>query len=364
MFACCGGTSITTTVPKQDNEEYKNRMSCEENENVKYLIQQLFGGNDNSVHDRRTSAMNNTEILNCRNIKDIFTWSFHPCDIDGIDATTFARIVMCIFEESNILKYLKVDPLKMHELCVKIGQLYYDALNPYHNIWHALHVFHSMHMILKSSGEDYKEHPVEIFSAYIAALCHDIDHCGCTNKYLIDTKHAKAIEYNFISPQEMHHASVTLRLISKFDVLSGSSVEKRSDLINELVMRFILATNIAFHDTFLSSYNPERITQRIKLYLKCADLSHTFSELHNHISWINMLQDEFFIQGDKERFHRLDITPMFDRKKRGILESTQASFFEMVVNPMFRLLYKTCPGMDGSIREAIKNNFEHWKSID
>ena len=50
-------------------------------------------------------------------------------------------------------------------------------------------------------------------SLYLAAICHDYEHPGLTNDFLIKSHHPLALNYNDKSPLEMHHASAAFSVL-------------------------------------------------------------------------------------------------------------------------------------------------------
>ena len=55
--------------------------------------------------------------------------------------------------------------------------------------------------------------PIDMLGTLIAALCHDIDHPGVNNNFLIVTGAPFAILYNDKSVLENHHAALTFQLL-------------------------------------------------------------------------------------------------------------------------------------------------------
>jgi hypothetical protein len=93
--------------------------------------------------------------------------------------------------------------------------------------------------------------------------------------------------------------------------------------------------------------------------LKCADLGHTCASPPVHRRWVAGLQEEFFAQGDRERAAGLPISPLMDRAKAGIIKS-QATFFEVVVLPIYRELARALPGAKPML-EAARVNYVSWQ---
>jgi hypothetical protein len=59
----------------------------------------------------------------------------------------------------------------------------------------------------------------------------------------------------------------------------------------------------------------------LQVALKCADLGHLAEELAVHKRWVRCLEEEFFLQGDREKAGGLPISPLFDRDKPGVTKS-------------------------------------------
>jgi hypothetical protein len=334
-------------------ERLSNEESDEEKERIRILMEQLFESNYSL---RQKSFASDCSVRSALSqIEGHATWAFDPLTIH-VTPARFADIFIHALDD--IINALGLNRANVESFALEVAQLYHDSANPYHNILHAVHVFHSMHLFLQIH-ECAKIKKYIVFAAYIAAFCHDIDHCGLTNRFLVATQHIKAVKYIGVAPQEMHHAATTLNLIDKTNLLAKSSVTNMT-VFKEIIVKLILATNITDHKTVLDEFDETNPIKCIKLLLKCADLGHVFAPLESHIKWVDMLQSEFFIQGDKEKLNRLPVTTMFDRNTRIKMHQTQPNFFRIIALPMFDLLFKVFPSTVEHIKPQLEQNYSHW----
>lgn len=127
----------------------------------------------------------------------------------------------------------------------------YHRENPFHNFRHAFNVLQTLYSFLKTTKElfigvvgdetssnnntaqvvsssggsgttDAHQQPsssssssallvfseTERFALLFAALCHDLQHCGVNNQFLVDTMHPLALRYGDSAVLERHHAAV------------------------------------------------------------------------------------------------------------------------------------------------------------
>ncbi|KAG2497676.1 hypothetical protein HYH03_004414 [Edaphochlamys debaryana] len=97
----------------------------------------------------------------------------------------------------------------------------------------------------------------------------------------------------------------------------------------------------------------------LQLALKVADIGHLGSELGVHKRWLAALEEEFFLQGDREKALGLPISPLFDRTKAGVSKS-QVGFMDFVALPLVRALADAFPGA-GGMQVCFEANYQHWK---
>ncbi len=69
---------------------------------------------------------------------------------------------------------------------------------------------------------------LEVGSMLIASACHDFEHFGFNNPFLVDSRLPWALEYNDNSPLENHHIAATFSLMMKeeYNIFKNLSTEE------------------------------------------------------------------------------------------------------------------------------------------
>lgn len=205
----------------------------------------------------------------------------------------------------------------------------YHATNPYHNGAHAADVTQAMACFLADStiGKYFK--PAEVMAALIAAVCHDIDHPGLNEKFLIASSSHLAGLYGNASVLENHHWR------SAFSILWESGFDKMlsradRDEIHVIIKDLILATDISRQGEFLTLLRQYQDTGQmdltvpkyrhfvLQIALKCADISNPCRSWNISRLWSYRACEEFFRQGDRERVLGLPVTQVCDRQNISI----------------------------------------------
>ena len=171
--------------------------------------------------------------------------------------------------------------------------------------------------------------------AYIlAAACHDLDHKGYSNVYLIETKDKLAIRYNDQSVLENHHVATAFDILSQneYDIFA-KLCKKDYKRIRKLMIGAILATDMAKHFDRLSIIKQRFLSEDLdptkddEKMLICEALFH-FADISNPTKtfdlcekWTELLFVEFFEQGDSERSLGLPISQFMDRSTTNIAKS-------------------------------------------
>lgn len=156
--------------------------------------------------------------------------------------------------------------------------------------------------------------------------------------------------YNDESILENHSLAVAFKILQDestdiFDKLT----KKQRQTLRKMTIDMVLATDMSKHLSLLADLKTmvetkkvagsgflllDNYTERIQVLqniIHCADLSNPTKPLNLYRRWVNMIFEESFMQGDKERAQGLDISPMCDRHNT-VIEKYQVTNSKCPVN--------------------------------
>ena len=312
-----------------------------------------------------------------------------------------------IFQLKNLIGYENVLPLMGKTILEafgltnpkiiqtnKLDSFLYTICNQYnekvlyHNALHGADVTQTLSLIfLNSKAEKICDTNVlDILSIFIAALGHDLGHPGYNNNFQINASTDMAITYNDNSCLENYHASKLFRILKKEenDILEKLNSDERK-IIRKRMISEILSTDMAFHVKVISvikakipgqifdeekkfelfSQNPNNKFQEqqelLDFFIHAADLAHNAKLFSISIQWVELLSNEFWIQGDKEKSMNLPISFLCDRERYDI-PTSQVGFIKGFIIPTFDILVTIFPSLNFFMDNA-KNNLSKWGDL-
>ncbi|KAG2497449.1 hypothetical protein HYH03_004604 [Edaphochlamys debaryana] len=352
-----------------------------------------------------------------RLLADADSWQFDTWRLqEATQGHPLSVLGFFLMQRSGLIRQFKLNPMTLARLLRHIEAGY--PPNPYHNATHAADVLQTLHVIVH--GAQLHVHYLDrlgLLSAYFAAIVHDYGHPGVTNDFLIATNDPLAVRYNDRSPLENHHAAAAFSVLRKpeLDVLAPLSTQERASFRKQAI-ELVLATDMKQHFSLLSHFNtvhrlagytagaagaagagpgaaPGLAAQRssrvllavspdrpdvsdvaprpkddmerllaLQVAMKAADLGHLGENLEVHQRWLGVLEQEFFLQGDREKELGLPISPLFDRAKQGVSKS-QVGFYDFVAMPLVHALASAFPGAHPLIK-CFVSNYNHWKGVE
>uniref|UniRef100_A0A5K3F0I6 PDEase domain-containing protein n=1 Tax=Mesocestoides corti TaxID=53468 RepID=A0A5K3F0I6_MESCO len=280
-------------------------------------------------------------------LKPALHWSFNLFSLERLTAGfPLLAIGTFLFQKAKFFQKFHLDYFHVIRLFKHIEDLYHEN-NSYHNALHAADVAQAIYCLLKEQRVNKCISAFEYMCAILAAICHDIDHPGVNQSFLVKSKQMLSIFYTS-SLLENHHSNVTTSVLLQSKAFSDFST-RRWDALKANVKGLILATDITRQDEFLQ--NIQDLTERrygqedyvltdddrklvTQVAIKCADISNPCRQWAVSLLWANCITEEFFLQGDRENLLGLPVLPTMNRKTT-TKAKVQIGFIKFLVLPLF-----------------------------
>ncbi|GIX95252.1 hypothetical protein CDAR_256561 [Caerostris darwini] len=256
-----------------------------------------------------------------------------------------------IFQDRDLCKIFKIPSKTLINFLLNLEDHYLSV--PYHNSSHAADVTQSVHVLLLMPALESVFTDLEVLAILFSAAIHDVDHPGVTNQYLINSSSELALMYNDESVLENHSLAVAFKMLQDENCNIFANLNKKQLLsLRKMAIDMVLATDMSKHMNLLADLKTmvetkkvagsgmvllDNYTERIQVLqnmVHCADLSNPTKPLNIYRRWVDLIMEEFFQQGDKERSQGMDISPMCDRHTATI-EKSQVGFIDYIVHPLW-----------------------------
>jgi hypothetical protein len=185
-----------------------------------------------------------TPLATTQSSQSLTSWHF---DVFQLSVDEQIDAVVSMFKHLDILSTFALNEETLREFIVALSDSY--QANPYHNFTHAVDVTQAMFFMLTTLKLRRFLRPLDVFAVLVASLCHDSDHPGLTNAYLIATKSPLAERCVDSSVLERHHLETAFDVMSnkkRPHLLSDLSREDRRSFKHSMSVT-ILATDMAKH---------------------------------------------------------------------------------------------------------------------
>ena len=240
---------------------------------------------------------------------------------------------------------------------------------------------------LNSNAEEICQSLVlDLLGILIAALGHDLGHPGLTNLFHINSSSELAITYNDVSCLENFHTSKLFRTIrnpetdifEKLSVQDYKTIRKRmignilsTDMANHGKIMTVIKSRIAINKAenktkfeLLSGNEKTKFEEQQSLFdflIHSADLAHNTKLFNISLKWVELLSEEFWLQGDKEKSMNLPVSFLCDRDNYNIPNS-QVGFIKGFIIPTFDCLINIFPSLKYTMDNA-KTNLKKWEKL-
>jgi len=294
-------------------------------------------------------------------------WTFDVWQYDEKDLLPF---VDEMFNDFDLIDHFNIPQDVFHNFLIEVKRGYLSK-NPYHNFRHAFDVTQALYTYLTHGGAEYLTR-IETLALLVGSICHDIEHPGLNNTYQINIRSKLALQYNDLSILENYHSFKTFSLMQQpgCNILQNFSDTDYNDF-RKVVIKTILATDLSSHMEILSRFssivsnfdreNQEHRELFAKILIKCADISNPTRPLHIANYWSNLIQEEFFCQGDKEKEHCLKVSPFMDRENSS-LPKMSVGFIDFFVEPLFKNLTVLLPAVSPAL-DSLKITKNQWLNL-
>ena len=214
---------------------------------------------------------------------------------------------------------------------------------------------------------------MEVMSIIVSACCHDFEHPGLNNAYLVNSKAPWAIEYNDKSPLENHHIAATFMVLQEkqYDIFRNIEEDDYKDIRKNMI-DIVLATDAAHHFNELAKFKSRLASDDfdpsgddkmavVKMMVHLADISNPIKNFDLALIWVGLLYDEFFKQGDKEAESGRQISFLMNRKTENIAGSS-VGFSKMLALPAYEALVQVIPKAEYCL-ENLHYNVIRWEEL-
>ncbi|KAJ1426033.1 hypothetical protein B484DRAFT_330622 [Ochromonadaceae sp. CCMP2298] len=242
-------------------------------------------------------------------------------------------------------------------------------VNPYHNYRHIMDVTQSVACIVDEFEASTWLSDLEIFSLIMSAVVHDLEHPGTNNAYQVNAETPLAIRYNDISVLENHHCAKAFEVMAATgcNIVSGLTPTERkgfrknvialvlnTDMMHHFVLRAeldaVVKRNITDAPPRKASDPFTRMDEKdllvvMKSILHTADISNPAKRWTVSRKWSDLVCEEFFLQGDREKRENFPVSMNCDRDTVR-QDELSMNFADFIVAPFFfsmtTLLPKVC----------------------
>lgn len=297
-----------------------------------------------------------------RTLPNIATFEFNAWSLSSEELLECA---IHIFSQFGLPETFQIDRYRLRAFLHTLKKHY--KANPYHNFRHAVDVLQFTYAMLSVGKAMECLSRLEILGLLIAAVSHDVGHPGLNNNFLIETGHSLAITYNDVSVLENFHGNQLFLILSNEECNILQNLERgQYQQLRKQVLQCILATDMSLHMDLLGKINSikpvfsadiaEHRLLLCKLIIKVADISNPTKPFEQAKYWGDLLREEMFRQGDKERVELGKVSAYMDRTDLAATAPKFAlGFADMIMLPIVKCVVEFLPKASGLLESLLRN---------
>ncbi|KAK3090258.1 hypothetical protein FSP39_010459, partial [Pinctada imbricata] len=323
----------------------------------------------------------------------ILDYRFSPWSIEGDDKPVYVLYMMRdIFQMHS---QFDLDDITRFTLTVRKN--YRNV--PYHNWAHAFSVAHAVFTVIKTAKHQFT--PVECLALFVACLCHDLDHRGKTNAFMVKSASPLAAIYS-TSTMEHHHFNHTVTILQNdgHNIFKYLSSAEYKQILGD-IRHCILATDLALFFGNKSrlqdicskgEFSWDKMEHRRLVMansMTACDLCSMYKPWDIQLQLVDVIMEEFWqqgdeekklgklphpmmdrenapelpeTQGDEERSQGLTPMPMMDRRKKNELPQLEVGFLVGICLPCYELMAMVLPETQPMVDGAV-DNLKRWREL-
>jgi 3',5'-cyclic-nucleotide phosphodiesterase len=277
------------------------------------------------------------------------------------------------FATFDLLERFDITAERFFRFLVTVSSRYTDT--SYHNWTHACDVAQCVFFMIRVGDITAIYEAWEIFTMLVAAVCHDTNHRGLNNVYNVRAETPLGILYKNQSVLEIHHIHESIPIISRPDIdLFASFGTTEVKKVWSLFVSVILATDMAQHFEIVKRAQaaldnqmfiltePETRVLALQLVMKVADISNVSRPFEFANMWCDILNEEFFHQGDLEKATGIGLTSPLNDRDSANKPKSQIGFYTFICLPLYMVVAKLFPGLQVQV-DGVAANLEKWKEL-
>ena len=277
------------------------------------------------------------------------------------------------FNKFKLLETFKITNERFFRFIFVISSTYNPV--PYHNWTHACDVAQYVTYEIVTAGLDKIFTSFELFGLLTAAICHDANHEGLNNVYNVKAETPFGILFKDQSVMEMHHITVAIPIITRDDINLFQALDSdETKKMWNLFIKLILATDMANHFALVKKCQAlndegkwtfdeqENRTLALQLVIKVADISNVSRPFELANKWCDILNNEFFRQGDLEKESGIGLTSPLNDRENSDKPKSQIGFYNFICLPLYQVVALIFPPLQVNV-DSLKSNLEVWKSM-
>lgn len=305
--------------------------------------------------------------------------SFDVFELDAVSGNSpLQTIMLYVLKRRGIIERMDLDVGALERFLEKMESVYSNK-NPYHCSIHAADVVQAIVAMMQYDSWANGLEDWEVLALLLSAAGHDAGHDGVTNDFHLRANSDWARKYGSLtkSVNEYGHASITLGLLDGVDTkFFKSKDDKILQKVKEYVRELILLTDMSLHRTMCEELkaisrnrepNIAEWPRREKLtalgsLLHLADISNPGRPWSLCYKWGRRVQEELFLQGDRENQLGLSPSPRCTREERST-SVNQLAFIKSVIKPFCTQMSIFAPNFIRKIDSNVNVSLERWETF-